>query len=134
MGELWPSSELASDGEDIKRTPDLFLLVLVVVEATITLLLTARISEGSQVVIFPLSAQNAIDRSMWLPSLQAAQHADTVQLREIDTNGAPLIRPISGSQKISDKGKQRNWLTLLVRESMGTYLSPPTRRPSPLLN
>jgi AAA family ATPase len=120
VGEIWPSLELATDGEDIRSTPDLFLLVLAVVEATTTLLLTARISEGSKVVIYPLSAQNATKRSRWLPSLQAAQHADTVQLREIDANGAPPILPISGSQKISDKGKQRNWLTLLIRESLGT--------------
>ncbi len=116
--------------------PDPFLLVLAVVEAATTLLLTARISEGSRVVIYPLSAQNATKRSTWLPSLQAAQHADTIQLREIDTNGAPLITPISGSQKISDKdkGKQRNWLTLLVRESLGSWPSPPTRRLSTLLS
>ncbi|KAI9452786.1 AAA family ATPase [Lactarius psammicola] len=104
VGEIWPSLELASD----------------VVEAATTLLLTARISEGSRVVIYPLSAQNATKRFTWLPSLQAAQHAVTMQLCEIDSNGAPLITPISGSQKISDKdkGKQRNWLTLLVRESL----------------
>jgi len=99
--------------------PDFFLLVLVVVVATATLLLTARISEGSKVVIYPLSTQIATKRLAWLPSLQAAQHASFVQLREIDANGAPLIVPNSGAQKISDKGKQRNWLTLLVRESLG---------------
>lgn len=99
--------------------PDFFLLVLVAVEATATLLLTARISEGSKVVIYPLSTPSATKRLAWLPSLQAAQHASFVQLREIDANGAPLIMPNSGAQKISDKGKQRNWLTLLVRESLG---------------
>ena len=109
----------------------LFLLVLAVVEAAATLLLTARILEGSKVVIYPLSVRDAIQRSSWLPSLQAAQHADTIQLREIDASGVPLISPISGSQKTSDKGKQRNWLTLLARESLGRYSSPHTRRLSP---
>jgi AAA family ATPase len=98
---------------------DFFLLVLVVVEATASLLLTARILDGTKVVIHSLSAQSATKRLAWLPSLQGAQHANIVQLREIDTNGAPLIVPNSGSQKISDKAKQRNWLTLLVRESLG---------------
>ncbi|KAH8992566.1 AAA family ATPase [Lactarius hatsudake] len=102
VGEIWPSLELASD----------------VVEAAITLLLTSRILEGSSVVIYPLGAQNTTKRPTWLPSLQAVQHADTVQLCEIDTNGAPLITPISGSQTLSNKEKQRNWLTLLVRESL----------------
>ncbi|KAN0128871.1 P-loop containing nucleoside triphosphate hydrolase protein, partial [Lactarius tabidus] len=102
VGEIWPSLELASD----------------VVEATASLLLTARILDGTKVVIHSLSAQSATKRLAWLPSLQGAQHANIVQLREIDTNGAPLIVPNSGSQKISDKAKQRNWLTLLVRESL----------------
>ena len=93
--------------------------MLVVVLATATLLLTARISEGSKIVIHSLNAQSVIKRFTWLPSLQGAQHASIVQLREIDNNGLPLIMPNSGSRKTPDKGKQRNWLTLLVRESLG---------------
>ncbi|KAH9016927.1 P-loop containing nucleoside triphosphate hydrolase protein [Lactarius pseudohatsudake] len=118
VGEIWPSLELAGDGEASREYPDSFLLALAVVEAAITLLLTSRILEGSSVVIYPLGAQNTTKRPTWLPSLQAVQHADTVQLCEIDTNGAPLITPISGSQTLLNKGKQRNWLTLLVRESL----------------
>jgi AAA family ATPase len=102
VGEIWPSLELASD----------------VVEATASLLLTARILDGTKAVIHSLSAQSATKSLAWLPSLQDAQHANIVQLREIDTNGVPLIVPNSGSQEISDNGKQRNWLTLLVRESL----------------
>ncbi|KAI9443648.1 AAA family ATPase [Lactarius indigo] len=118
VGEIWPSLELAGDGEASGGHPDLFLLALAVVEAAMTLLLTSRISEGSSVVIYPLNAQNATMRPTWLPSLQAVQRANTVQLREVDANGAPLITPISGSLTLSDKGKQRNWLMLLVRESL----------------
>ncbi|KAH9057499.1 AAA family ATPase [Lactarius vividus] len=118
VGEIWPSLELAGDGEVSGEHPDSFLLALAVVEAARTLLLTSRILEDSRVVIYPLGAQNATKRPTWLPSLQAVQHADTVQLCEIDSNGAPLITPMSGSQTLSDKGKQRNWLTLLVRESL----------------
>ncbi len=124
MGEIWPSIELASDGEAIGGHSVLFLLVLAVVEASTSLLLTAQISEGSKVMIYPLSAQNATGRPTWLPSLQAAAHADTVQLCEIDINGAPLIIPTSRSQKISEKGKQRNWVTLIVRESLGMWHHP----------
>ena len=100
--------------------PNFFLRVLVlVVEATASLLLTARILDGSRVVVYSLSAQSTTKRLTWLPSLQGAQHAGIVQLREIDNNGIPLIVPNSGLKKISDNGKQRNWLTLLVRESLG---------------
>lgn len=100
--------------------PNFFLRVLVlVVEATASLLLTARILDGSRVVVYSLSPQSTTKRLTWLPSLQGAQHAGIVQLREIDNNGIPLIVPNSGLKKISDNGKQRNWLTLLVRESLG---------------
>ncbi|KAF8261569.1 P-loop containing nucleoside triphosphate hydrolase protein [Lactarius quietus] len=85
VGEIWPSLD---------------------VEATTTMLLTARISEGSKCC-------QAVGLAALPPG---SQHANIVQLREIDTNGAPLIMPNSGSQNFSDKGKQRNWLTLLVRE------------------
>ncbi|KAI9430509.1 AAA family ATPase [Lactarius indigo] len=101
VGEIWPSLELAGDGEASGGHPDLFLLALAVVEAAMTLLLTSRISEGSSVVIYPLNAQNATMRPTWLPSLQAVQRANTVQLRELTL-----------------MGKQRNWLMLLVRESL----------------
>lgn len=86
-------------------------------ELAATLLLTAHISEGSRAAIFPLSSIHAKSLPAWLPSLQAADHAATVRLCKIDINGAPVIA--STSQKTSEKVKQRDWLRLLLRESLG---------------
>jgi hypothetical protein len=117
VGTVWPSLELASDGEPINelrsRISDV-VSSLVVVELAATLFLTADISEGSKVVIHPLSSPSTVQRPTWLPSLQAACHADIVRLREVDINGAPII-----TLKASEKVKQRDWLTLFVRESLG---------------
>ncbi|KAI0286546.1 AAA family ATPase [Russula brevipes] len=93
VGTVWPSLELAND----------------VVELAATLLLTADISEGSKVVIHPLSSPSTVQRPTWLPSLQAARHADIVRLCEVDINGATII-----TLKASEKVKQRDWLTLFI--------------------
>ncbi|KAH9954933.1 AAA family ATPase [Russula dissimulans] len=100
VGTLWPSSDLAGD----------------VVQLATTHLLTAHISEGSKGVIFPLSSLTPARCPTWLSSLQDPYHADTVRLREVDNNRVPVI------QKASEKVKQRDWLTLLVRESLGARL------------
>lgn len=86
-------------------------------ELATTLLLTANISEGSRAVVFSLSSIHATTRPTWLPSLQEAHHAETVRLREIDING-PTLGP-SISQKTSEKVKQRDWLRLFLRETLG---------------
>jgi hypothetical protein len=90
------------------------------VELATTLLLTANISEGSRAVIFPLSSIHATTRPAWLPTLQEAHHAETVRLCEIDINGTSVGASIS--QKTSEKVKQRDWLRLLLRESLGAGL------------
>ncbi|KAF8491156.1 AAA family ATPase [Russula emetica] len=100
VGTVWPSSGLSND----------------VAELATTLLLTAHLSEGSKVVIFPLSSIHATTRPTWLPSLQEAHHADTVRLCEIDVNRAPIMASVS--EKLSEKVKQRDWLRLLLRESL----------------
>ncbi|KAH9978347.1 P-loop containing nucleoside triphosphate hydrolase protein [Russula compacta] len=101
VGTLWPSSELPND----------------VVELATTLLLTAHISEGSRAVVSHLmSSLNTTMRPTWLPSLQEAHHADTVRLCEVDINGVPIIPSVS--QEASKKVKRKDWLTLLVRESL----------------
>ncbi|KAI0247471.1 AAA family ATPase [Lactifluus subvellereus] len=95
VGTIWPSLALADD----------------VVEVATSHLLTARVSEGSKVVLF---SQNTTGRPTWLPSVQEAHLADTVRLQEIHINGTPMIAPVS--QKTTINGKKRDWLTLLVRE------------------
>ncbi|KAN0118673.1 AAA ATPase [Russula decolorans] len=99
VGTVWPSG-LAND----------------VAELATTLLLTAHLSEGSKAVIFPLISIHATTRPTWLPSLHEAHHADTVRLCEIDVNRAPIMTSVS--EKLSEKVKQRDWLRLLLRESL----------------
>jgi hypothetical protein len=94
--------------------------MLIVAELATTLLLTAHLSGGSKAVIFPLSSIHATTSPTWLPSLQEAHHADTVQLCEIDVNRAPIVTSVS--EKLSEKAKQRDWLRLLLRESLGARL------------
>lgn len=95
-------------------------LIFIVLELATTLLLTAHLSENSKAIIFPLSSIHATTRPTWLPSLQEAHHADTVRLCEIDVNSAPIMTSVS--EKLSEKVKQRDWLRLLVRESLGARL------------
>lgn len=59
-------------------------------------------------------------RPTWLPSLHEAHYADTVRLCEIDVNRAPIMTSVS--QELSEKAKQRDWLRLLLRESLGAKL------------
>jgi hypothetical protein len=56
----------------------------------------------------------------WLPSLQEAHHADIVRLCEIDVNRVPVMASVS--EKLPQKVKQRDWLRLLLRESLGARL------------
>jgi AAA family ATPase len=88
-----------------------------VVEVANSFLLTARISEHSKVVLYSLSSKNTTRYPTWLPSIQAAYHAHAVWLREIHINEIPVI-----TSDTSEKGKKRDWLTLLVRETLGARL------------
>ncbi|KAI0276798.1 AAA family ATPase [Russula aff. rugulosa BPL654] len=88
VGTVWPSSGLAND----------------VAELATTLLLTAHLSGGSKAIIFPLSSIHATTRPTWLPSLQEAHHADTVRLREINVNRAPIMASVS--EKLSKRSNK----------------------------
>ena len=92
-------------------------LILTVVELAATLLLTAHIPEGTKGVIFPLNLLNTTSRPTWLSSLQEPHHMGAMRLCEIDINGAPVIATVA--QKASEMVKQRDWLRLLLRESLG---------------
>ncbi|KAI0260648.1 AAA family ATPase [Gloeopeniophorella convolvens] len=105
VGTLWPSLELDSD----------------TVEIAVNLMNTARLTEGSKTVIFPLNVQGTNTLPSWLPSLRKMPQADAVRLRELvmlDVNDAPM-RVLASKDK-PDKEKQRDWLTLLARETLGT--------------
>jgi hypothetical protein len=107
------------------------ILRMAVVELASTFLLTAHVPEGYKAVIYPLNALNSTSRPAWLSSLREARHADTVRLFEIDiSNGAPVT--VTVSQKASEKVKRRDWLTLLLRESLGATLPLASGLPSSL--
>jgi AAA family ATPase len=79
-----------------------------------SLLLTARLEEGSQVQVFPLHGKTANKHNSFLPSLRDAQEAGYIRLREISegpTKSAQVDTP--------DSGKRRDWLAILLREHLG---------------
>lgn len=74
------------------------------------LLLTARLKEGGKVRVHPLS-QSKLPPG--LPSLRQIQEARTIRLRETSAVG-------QAKSHGAEKGKQRDWLPLLLREALGT--------------
>ncbi|CDO72261.1 hypothetical protein BN946_scf184970.g113 [Trametes cinnabarina] len=110
VGVAWPSSELSQDS--ILVSPPL--------------LLTARVTPGSTVNIFSLDAPKL---PPGVPSLRDAELAHTVRVKEVFDGKRPAIRPTSASSSTTPdtgKGKRRDWLALLIRESLIDlgYLTP----------
>ncbi|OSC98204.1 AAA family ATPase [Trametes coccinea BRFM310] len=110
VGVAWPSSELSQDS--ILVSPPL--------------LLTARVTPGSKVNIFSLDAPKL---PPGVPSLRNAEVAHTVRVKEVTDDKRPAISPASASSSKSQdagKGKRKDWLTLLIRESLIDlgYLTP----------
>lgn len=81
------------------------------------LLLTAGLEVGQQAVIHPLSGLAAVKLPLGLPSLRHAREAGTIRLREIPVQGKALLSSASKSHE----NKPRDWLDLLLRESLGLY-------------
>lgn len=80
------------------------------------LLSTARLAEGSKARVYPLSSKTP----QWLTPLSRCEEARTIRLREISKGeGSSFPKPTD-----STKGKNRDWLPLLLREALG-MLSPP---------
>ncbi|KAI9065950.1 AAA-domain-containing protein [Trametes sanguinea] len=110
VGVAWPSPELSQDS--ILVSPPL--------------LLTARVTPGSKVNIFSLDAPKL---PPGVPSLRNAEVAHTVRVKEVADDKRPAISPASASSSKSQdpgKGKRRDWLALLIRESLIDlgYLTP----------
>jgi AAA family ATPase len=80
-----------------------------------SLLLTARIVEGTPTHVFPLSGTASTKLPPGIPSLRQAQKSGTIKLKEIHPPGA-LARQGSTTKK---DGIQRDWLTLTLRETLG---------------
>ncbi|KAI0369393.1 AAA family ATPase [Pilatotrama ljubarskyi] len=102
VGVAWPSSELSQDS----------------ILASPPLLLTARVTPGTKVNLFSLDAPK-LPRGV--PSLRDAELAHTICLKEIsDQQRTAISSASSSSSKSPDsgKGKRRDWLTLLIRESL----------------
>ncbi|KAF9465782.1 P-loop containing nucleoside triphosphate hydrolase protein [Collybia nuda] len=96
VGVVWPSLELSQDSVFVS-TP---------------LLLTARLEIGQKVQIFPLSGIASTSKSPpGLPSLRNVKEAGVIRLRENHK-----IQPSSTHH--SHGNKQKDWLSLLLRESL----------------
>ncbi|KAH7927650.1 AAA-domain-containing protein [Leucogyrophana mollusca] len=95
VGVLWPSLEI----------PQHSILV------SSSLLLTARLAEGTRVQIFPLSSKAASKPPLGLPLLRDIQEASSIRFRELSRSSTKT--QYTGAQ---GKGKRQDWLTLLLRE------------------
>ncbi|KAI0927661.1 hypothetical protein AcV5_008138 [Taiwanofungus camphoratus] len=106
VGVAWPSLDISPDS------------VLV----SSSLLLTAQLSEGAKAEIFLL---NDIGLPPCVPSLRRARAARTVRVKDVSQNSIPRLRSVANTPE-RNKGKQRDWLTLLIREALVDlkYLTP----------
>ncbi|KIJ60305.1 hypothetical protein HYDPIDRAFT_117401 [Hydnomerulius pinastri MD-312] len=101
VGVLWPSVEVSQNA----------------ILLSSSLLLTARLTEGNQVQIFPLAGKVANKATPFLPALRDAQEAKHIRLREIYRN-PPVTISIHALSDDRDKAKRQDWLTLLLREHL----------------
>ncbi|KIK98539.1 hypothetical protein PAXRUDRAFT_9477 [Paxillus rubicundulus Ve08.2h10] len=101
VGVLWPSLEVSQNA----------------ILLSSSLSLTAHVTEGNQVQIFPLPGKALNRATPSLPSLHDAKEARHVRLREISSNSSTLT-PTRASSDGRDSGKRRDWLTFLLREHL----------------
>lgn len=94
VGIAWPSINLPQDSVFVPSAH----------------LLTARLTLGQKVQILPLPDKSSSTSSSSLPSLRDIREAGTIRLKEISS--VPLVSPNP------PEGKQRDWLRLLLRESL----------------
>ncbi|KAI0687036.1 AAA family ATPase [Earliella scabrosa] len=104
VGVAWPSTELPQDAVLVSQP----------------LLLSAKVSQGAKVNLFPLDAPKL---PPGIPSLRHAELAQVIRVREVtDTESAAASssKPSSSSSVAAEsgKGKRRDWLTLLLREAL----------------
>ncbi|KAI0055886.1 AAA family ATPase [Artomyces pyxidatus] len=102
VGILWPDLEVGGD----------------VAQVASSLLHTARVKEGVQVRLYALSGNQSQTAAAWLPPMREAFEAGDVRLREVDLAGLPISAPSQKAKR--DKGKRRDWLPLLVRETLAS--------------
>ncbi|KAF8073388.1 P-loop containing nucleoside triphosphate hydrolase protein [Lyophyllum atratum] len=95
VGIVWPSHEISLESAIIPTS----------------LRLTARLEAGDKVQIFPLSGIIVPKPPPGLPSLRNLQEAGIIRLKEI-RSPVPLLT------SHTPENKQRDWLSLLLRESL----------------
>ncbi|EGO23346.1 hypothetical protein SERLADRAFT_438665 [Serpula lacrymans var. lacrymans S7.9] len=101
VGVLWPSLDISQDS--------------ILVSSSI--LLTAGLVEGTKVQIFPLTGKVSSKVPLGLPSPRDIREAGTIRFKEISRSTNPSLNPTI----TREKGKRRDWLTLLLREHLGQY-------------
>ena len=73
-----------------------------------------RRKEGALARITPLADTTTLP---WSPILKDVPTANTVKLHEVDSQGETIV--VEGSVRRIEKGNGRDWLTLLVHETLG---------------
>ncbi|KZV62336.1 AAA family ATPase [Peniophora sp. CONT] len=108
VGSAWPSFEL--EAEEVETAP--------------SLLLTAHVQENARVHVVPLTTKSTLP---WLPTSKDVPVAESLKLHEVDDKGEIVTSKKSVGK--ADKGKGRDWLTLLVREALVDlkYITPTQR-------
>ncbi|THU88442.1 AAA family ATPase [Dendrothele bispora CBS 962.96] len=104
VGIVWPSIEQSGDSVHLSAPH----------------VLTAQLQSGQEAVVVPLSTSKPANG---LPSLRQTQDARVIRLKEIVVPGSESPRIV---QKQDSKQKQRDWLSLLLRETLVDlkYLTP----------
>ncbi|KAJ7147538.1 AAA family ATPase [Mycena crocata] len=96
VGIAWPSAEIPAHSVAISTS----------------LYLTAGLQDGQDVLVSPLPKTPTKDHPLRLPALSQIQDATEIRLREVPQSVSPSTA-LPG-------GKRRDWLKLLIRESLGS--------------
>lgn len=87
-----------------------------------SLLLTAHLTPGAKAQLFPLASGRPPKH---IPSLKNARAAHTIRMREVLPEPSPTLTDprskahSSAQAQSAATAKRRDWLTLLVRETLG---------------
>jgi AAA family ATPase len=124
VGIIWPSDDVSQDsrcylpshGCSCCNLQSLNLLVLAAIQVSRSALLTARLADDAKANIVVLSEGGSSKSSLGLPRLKEIKEARTILLKEVSGSAPPLSVPPNAHES----GKRRDWLALLLRESLGT--------------
>ena len=121
-----PRATRVREGNHVAQRPsaDTSPFALIAILVSPPLLLTARVTPGTKVNVFSLDAPKL---PPGVPSLRHAELAQTVRVKEVfdGKRAAISTASTSSSSKSPDagKGKRRDWLALLIRESLSAFSS-----------